>query len=64
MALLSGIDRMPACRLLRGVSVFHCSAIKTFFTGSVSSYVLKHAYCPVLISKGVPDDWDEEDMRD
>lgn len=38
------------------------SSFKTFFTGSVSSYVLKHAYCPVLVSKGVPDDWDEEDM--
>lgn len=36
-------------------------SLKTFFTGSVSGYVLKHAYCPVLISKGVPDDWEDED---
>ena len=39
----------------RGMSSFH-----NFFTGSVSSYVLKHAYCPVLVSKDVPDDWEED----
>ena len=36
------------------------SSLKTFFTGSVSNYVLKHAYCHVLVSKGLPDDWEED----
>ena len=30
-------------------------------TGSVSSFVLAHAPCPVLLCKGMPDDWEEED---
>lgn len=34
--------------------------IATFFTGSVSKYVLKHASCPILFIKGLPDDWDDE----
>ena len=38
------------------------SSVHTCFTGSVSKYVLKHAYYPVLVSKGVPDDWDEDMM--
>ena len=40
------------------------STLKTFFTGTVSQYVMKHAYCPVLLCKGMPDDWDEEDLED
>ena len=32
----------------------------SFFTGSVSRDVLHNATCPVLVMKGVPDDWDEE----
>jgi len=36
------------------------SSIRTLLTGSVSHYVLKHAYCPVFISKGMPDDYDWE----
>ena len=30
-------------------------------TGSVSSYVLAHAPCPVLLCKGMPDDWDDDE---
>ena len=40
------------------------STLKTFFTGTVSQYVMKNAYCPVLLCKGMPDDWDEEDLED
>ncbi len=40
------------------------STLKTLFTGTVSQYVMKHAYCPVLLCKGMPDDWDEEDLED
>ncbi len=28
--------------------------------GSVSRFVLEQAPCPVLLVKGLPDDWDEE----
>ena len=30
-------------------------------TGSVSSYVLAHAPCPVLLCKGMPDDWEDDE---
>ncbi len=40
------------------------SSLKTLFTGSVSRYVLKHAYCPVLVSKGMPDDWSEAEEHE
>ena len=40
------------------------STLKTFFTGTVSQYVMKNAYCPVLLCKGMPDDWEEEDSED
>ena len=36
------------------------SSLKSFFMGSVSQQVLRRAKCPVLVSKGMPDDWDEE----
>ena len=36
------------------------STLKSFFMGSVSQQVLQRAKCPVLVSKGMPDDWDEE----
>ena len=29
--------------------------------GSVSNYVIKHVKCPVLLIKGMPDDWDDEE---
>lgn len=40
------------------------STIQTFFTGSVSQRVMRNAYCPVLVCKGMPDDWDEKDLED
>ena len=40
------------------------STLKTFFTGTVSQYVMRNAYCPVLVCKGMPDDWDEEYLED
>jgi len=26
--------------------------------------VVKHAYCPVLVSKGMPDDWSEREEQE
>ena len=40
----------------RGFGSFH-----SLLVGSVSHYVLQCAPCPVLIVKGLPDDWDSED---
>jgi len=40
------------------------SSRKGIFTGSVSRYVVKHAYCPVLVSKGMPDDWSEREEQE
>ena len=37
------------------------SSFVSFFTGSVSHYVLKNAYCPVMVTKGMPDDWEEDE---
>lgn len=34
---------------------------RSLLMGSVSSYVLRHAHCPVVLVKGLPDDWDDED---
>ncbi len=36
------------------------SSLKSFFMGGVSHEVVQKAPCPVLVSKGMPDDWDEE----
>ena len=33
---------------------------RTLLVGSVSRFVLEQAPCPVLLVKGLPDDWDEE----
>ena len=35
--------------------------IRSLLVGSVSNYVMKHVTCPVLLVKGMPDDWDDED---
>lgn len=40
----------------RGFGTFHSLVV-----GSVSRYVLSCAPCPVLIVKGLPDDWEDED---
>ena len=37
------------------------SALRRFLIGSVSTYVMQQAPCPVLLCKGMPDDWDEDD---
>ena len=42
-----------------GPFVLAMTTIATY--GSVSSFVLAHAPCPVLLCKGMPDDWEEED---
>lgn len=34
---------------------------RSWLVGSVSSYVMQRAQCPVLLVKGMPDDWDDED---
>ena len=39
----------------RGLGAFHSLLI-----GSVSNAVLQQAACPVLLCKGMPDDWDED----
>ena len=36
-------------------------AIRSLLMGSVSNYVIKHVKCPVLLIKGMPDDWDDEE---
>lgn len=33
---------------------------RSLLVGSVSRFVLEQAACPVLLVKGLPDDWDEE----
>ena len=33
---------------------------RSLLMGSVSNYVLRHAHCPVVLVKGLPDDWDDE----
>ena len=35
--------------------------IRSLLVGSVSNYVMQHVECPVLLVKGMPDDWDDED---
>lgn len=34
---------------------------RSMLVGSVSHYVLQQVHCPVLIVKGMPDDWDDEE---
>ncbi len=34
---------------------------RSLLMGSVSSYVLRHARCPVILVKGMPDDWEDDD---
>lgn len=34
-------------------------AVHSLLVGSVSSYVVEHAGCPVLLCKEVPDDWEK-----
>lgn len=43
------------CMGSRGFGAFH-----SLLVGSVSSHVMKYAPCPVLLCKGMPDDWDDE----
>lgn len=37
-------------------------AVHSFLVGSVSRAVLQQTNCPVLLCKGVPDDWDETEV--
>ena len=34
---------------------------RSLLVGSVSNYVMQQAHCPVLLCKGMPDDWDDDD---
>jgi nucleotide-binding universal stress UspA family protein len=34
---------------------------RSLLMGSVSSFVTQHAGCPVLLCKGMPDDWDDDE---
>ena len=34
---------------------------RSLLLGSVSNFVMQHAACPVLLCKGMPDDWDDDE---
>jgi nucleotide-binding universal stress UspA family protein len=34
---------------------------RSLLLGSVSNFVMQNADCPVLLCKGMPDDWDDDE---
>ena len=49
-------EKEQQARESRGFGTF-----RSLLVGSVSRFVLEQAACPVLLVKGLPDDWDEEE---
>ena len=57
--ILSVAEEEESDMIVMGTHGF--GTFRSLLLGSVSSFVTQHADCPVLLCKGLPDDWDDEE---